>query len=480
MASPFDIAVLSVYYLTLGILSVYGAHRLYLVRLRQRTAIDVGQLPRPTAWPSVTVQLPMFNEPEVAVRLIDAVAAIDYPGALDIQVLDDSTDETIELAAACIRAHRARGIRIAHIRRSERTGFKAGALAHGMESSEADLFAVFDADFVPAPDILLHAVPHFADGSVGMVQARWEHLNREASMLTRVQAIYLDSHFAVESAARHRSGRFFNFNGTAGVWRREAIAEAGGWSASTLTEDLDLSYRAQLAGWKFVFLPDVEVPAELPSTLHGFHDQQHRWAKGSIQTARKILPEIVRSKLPLRVKCEAFFHLTNNSAYLLTLVVALLMVPAIGIRQRLAITWTLLFDAILFAISTGSVLIFYLEGQRWAGNGRPTVREMLSVLPVGIGLSIRNSAAVLEGLTERGGIFLRTRKVGDAGATKRAERAPRLPVPETLLALFYLGALLMFVDARQWASVPFLFLFLAGFTHVAWLGISERVRFHWG
>src|SRR6266446_495278 len=357
-----DALLLIAYYLALGILAIYSVHRLYLVRLR-RTLDGPRPTPLPPeAWPSVTVQLPLFNEPNVAARLINAVASIDYPGRLDIQVLDDSTDRTSAVAATGMAAWQARGVAISHIQRGSREGYKAGALAYGMARSDSQFFAVFDADFVPPSDVLTKMVPHFgmASDRVGMVQARWAHLNREHSLLTRAQAIYLDAHFAVESAARNLSGRFFNFNGTAGIWRREAIDDAGGWSASTLTEDLDLSYRAQLAGWKFVFLPDVEVPAELPAALSGFQEQQHRWAKGSIQTALKVLPRIVRSDLPLRVKSEAFFHLTNNTAYLLSLVVALLMVPAIVIRQRLGITWTLLVDLVLFAASTGSVMLFYI------------------------------------------------------------------------------------------------------------------------
>jgi len=424
---------------------------------------------------SVTIQLPLYNEPNVVARLIDAVAQLDYAGPLDIQVLDDSTDVTTAIVAERVAMWRARGVDIAHIRRGSRDGFKAGALAHGMALSGAELFAVFDADFVPPRTFLTEAVAHFA-GGIGMVQARWGHLNRDESILTRVQAIYLDGHFAIESAARHFSGCFFNFNGTAGVWRRQAIEDAGGWSASTLTEDLDLSYRAQLAGWKFVFLPMLEVPAELPAALSGFQEQQHRWAKGSIQTARKILPRIARSAEPWRVKIEAFFHLTNNSAYLLTVIVAILMIPAIVVRQRLGMGWTFALDALVFLLSTGSVLRFYVEGQRFAGRARPRVRELLAVMPVGIGISMRNAAAVLEGLFENGGTFRRTPKRGDARKALR-DRAPRLPVGELILAAFFATAFASFAIARQWASLPFVALFLSGYGWAAWHGVRERVAF---
>ena len=476
--SPTDALILSVYYFTLGVLAIYSVHRLYLVRLRRKFGAEAtrGIARTPHEWPGVTVQLPLYNEPNVAARLIDAVAAIDYPGPLEIQVLDDSDDATVAIAAARVAALRARGIDVVHVRRTNRDGFKAGALAHGMRISENRFFAVFDADFVPPPHFLAATIPYFGEERVGMVQARWGHLNRGQSLLTRVQAIYLDSHFAVESAARHLGRRFFNFNGTAGVWRREAIEAAGGWSASTLTEDLDLSYRAQLAGWEFVFLPSLEVPAELPALLSGFQEQQHRWAKGSIQTARKLLPSIWRSDVPLRVKTEATFHLTNNSAYLLSLVVALLMVPAIVIRQRLGILWTMLADLVLFAISTGSVLLFYIEGQRYVRGARPSLREMMAVLPIGIGISIRNATAVLEGAFEQGGNFRRTPKSGDRGV-EVFERQPRVPWGEIALSAFFIAAVAGFTIARQWISIPFLMLFLGGYTYVAGTAIGERLRY---
>jgi cellulose synthase/poly-beta-1,6-N-acetylglucosamine synthase-like glycosyltransferase len=475
MSAP-EVAVLIAYYLALGILALYSVHRFYLVRLRRRHAAARDEPPAPARWPSVAIQLPVFNEPNVVTRSIDAALAIEYDGPLTIQVLDDSTDET----TAIIEQHSSRD-RFQHIRRSSRDGFKAGALAHGMELSDAELFAVFDSDFVPARDFLRRTVPHFASKNTGMVQARWTHLNRDESMLTRVQAIFLDAHFAVESAARHLSGRFFNFNGTAGVWRREAIADAGGWSAASLTEDLDLSYRAQLAGWQFVFLPDVEVPAELPSALSGFQEQQHRWAKGSIQTARKLLPRIIGSGAAPRVKSEAFFHLTNNTAYLLTVIVALLMVPAIVIRQRLGVGWTLVIDAILFASSTGSVLLFYVEGQRFARRRRPPFRELMAVLPVGIGMSVRNATAVVEGIVQRGGYFRRTPKRGDVTASAFLAHArddkPRIPFAEIALASFFIVAAIAFVVARQWISLPFLSLFLGGYLYIVFEAVRERLNY---
>ena len=474
--SPAEVLLLTLYYLVLGVLVVYSIHRLHLVRLRRRTPVPA----RLTAadFPPLTVQLPLFNEPNVAARLIDAVAALDYPGALDIQVLDDSTDETPAIVAARVTGLQARGVRIAHIRRTARDGYKAGALAHGMALSDAQLFAVFDADFVPPRDVLLRMVPYFAGLRVGMVQARWTHLNREHSLLTRVQALFLDAHFAVESAARNFCGRFFNFNGTAGIWRREAIEQAGGWSSSTLTEDLDLSYRAQLAGWEFVFLADVEVPAELPAELSGFQQQQHRWAKGSIQTARKLLAPIARSRFENRVKAEAFFHLTNNSAYLLSLLLALLIVPSIVIRHANGMQWTFVIDLLLFVLSSGSVLLFYVEGQRWAGRPHPPWRELLAVLPVGLGMSIRNAMAVVEGLYEQGGYFARTPKTGDLAAGRSAAprrgTVSRMPWVEMLLTVFFAVALATFAASGQWLSLPFMLLFISGYGYVAFFGLRER------
>ena len=473
--TPAEVLILTLYYVVLGVLTIYSLHRFYLVRLRRRT-------PEPRRatgcdFPPLTIQLPLYNEPNVAARLLDAVADIEYPGLIEIQVLDDSTDETPEIISERVREMHARGIRVAHIRRESRDGYKAGALAHGLSLSTSELFAVFDADFVPSPDVLVRTVPYFADPRVGMVQTRWTHLNRERSLLTRVQAIFLDAHFAVESAARNFTGRFFNFNGTAGVWRREAIEDAGGWSSSTLTEDLDLSYRAQLAGWDFVFLSDVEVAAELPAALSGFQQQQHRWAKGSIQTARKLLPTIARAELRHSIKTEALFHLTNNCAYLLSVMLALLIVPAMMIRYRHELLWSFALDLVLYAASTASVLLFYVEGQRYAGRARPPLRELLAVLPVGVGMSIRNASAVIEGLFESGGHFHRTPKEGDGGVV-RASGVPRLPYVEAMLSLFFCGVIVAFAGTRQWLSVPFLAIFASGYGYIAVMGLSERLNFY--
>lgn len=471
-----DLVLLGAYYALLVALAVYGLHRYALVRLRRKfSAAGRASPPDPEVWPDLTVQLPIYNEPCVAARLVDAAATLRYAGRLHIQVLDDSDDETTAIISERVAAHRREGVSIDHVRRPERSGFKAGALAHGLGLTASELIAVFDADFLPPSDLLERMVPWFADADVGMVQARWGHLNRDDSALTRAQAIYLDAHFAVESAARCFSGRFFNFNGTAGIWRRRAIEEAGGWSDATLTEDLDLSYRAQLAGWRFVLLPDVEVPAELPGTIAAFHSQQRRWAKGSLQTARRILPRVARAELPLATKVEAFFHLTNNIAYLLTLLLALLMVPALALRHLSGIGWSLLIDAALFLASTMSVVAFYVEGQRQIGR-RLTAREILAVLPVGIGMSVVNAAAVLEGLFQRGGYFNRTPKSGGRTGLVTLDRFDHLPVAETLLSLFFLVSLGLFFKQGHFVAIPFVLLFLSGYGQVVAATLVERFR----
>src|SRR6267142_5029075 len=306
-----EVFFLATYFLVLLVLSVYGSHRYVMAYLYYKYK---GNLPAPRRkferLPRVTIQLPVFNEMYVVERLIDAVARIDYPrDLLEIQVLDDSTDETQGIARSRVAWLKEQGVDITYVHRENRQGFKAGALQEGLARARGELVAVFDADFVPARDFLRRSVHFFTDDRIGMVQVRWEHLNREYSHLTQAQAIFLDGHFVIEHTARNRSGRFFNFNGTAGVWRRATIESAGGWQHDTLTEDLDLSYRAQLAGWRFVFDAEVIAPAELPADIEALKSQQRRWAKGSIQTARKLLPELLAAPLPLRVKLEGLLHL---------------------------------------------------------------------------------------------------------------------------------------------------------------------------
>src|ERR1700732_402560 len=404
---------LSAYFFVLIILAVYGWHRYYLVYLYMRNR-DREPKPGPalSPLPVVTVQLPLYNEVYVADRLIDAVCRIEYPRELlEIQVLDDSIDETRAIANQAVRRWADRGVDIKYIHRRNRTGFKAGALEAGLKTARGEVVGIFDADFIPTADFLLRLMPHFGDAEVGMVQARWGHINADYSLLTKIQAILLDGHFVLEHGGRNRGGRFFNFNGTAGVWRRSAIDDAGGWQHDTLTEDLDLSYRAQLRGWRFVFVSTVIAPAEVPVEMNGFKSQQHRWAKGSIQTCCKLLPTILRADLPLEVKVEAFFHLTANFNYPLMCVLSVLMFPSMVIGYNMGWYEMLLIDVPLFFAATFSFCNFYMVCQREIHKDwRARVKYVPFLMSVGIGLSINNTRAVFEALFNKQTGFARTPK----------------------------------------------------------------------
>jgi cellulose synthase/poly-beta-1,6-N-acetylglucosamine synthase-like glycosyltransferase len=476
----FSRLILALYYLFLGGLALYGVHRLAMVALYYRTRNrSIPLPPDPECWPVVTVQLPLYNELYVATRLIDAVCALDYPGdRLEIQVLDDSTDKTRQIVEDRVAHHRTRGVDIHHLHRRDRRGFKAGALEAGSRRARGQLLAVFDADFVPGAEFLRRTVPYFSDPGIGMVQARWDHLNRDYSLLTRVQSIFLDGHFVIEHAARNRTGRFFNFNGTAGIWRRRAIADAGGWQHDTLTEDLDLSYRAQLKGWKFLFLPQVTVPAELPVDVNAFKRQQFRWAKGSIQTARKLLGKILRSPWGWRVKLEAMIHLTCNAAYLLMVGLSLLVFPAMLLRADTDWPLLLLVDLPLFLTASVSVLVFYVVSQIGAGRSwRQGLRHLVPLMGLGIGLAINNARAVLEGLVHMGGVFERTPKYrieqsGDGwrGKSYRVPRDLSVLIEGVLAVCFVLCFGLAWI-LDMWPSLFFLYLFLHGYTYVFLLSV---------
>src|SRR5580765_2942368 len=354
--TPAETLTLAAYFFVVIILAIYGWHRYYLVYLYMRNRDKEPVAPALSGQvPVVTIQLPLYNEMYVADRLISSVCRIDYPrDRLEIQVLDDSVDETQSIAELAVRRFAAQGIDIKYVHRADRSGYKAGALAAGLKTARGEFIAIFDADFIPPTDFLRRLMPHFAEAKIGMVQARWGHINQDYSLLTKIQASLLHGHFVLEHGGRHRSGRFFNFNGTAGVWRRVAIDDAGGWQHDTLTEEIDLSYRTQLRGWRFVFVSDVIAPAEVPVEMNGFKSQQHRWAKGSIQTCRKLLPHILRADLPFRVKAEAFFHLTANFNYILMCVLSILMFPAMVIRYNMGWYEMLLIDIPLFFAATFS------------------------------------------------------------------------------------------------------------------------------
>ena len=477
--------LIGAYLTVLGLLAVYGFHRSQLVFLFYRT---LRNMPRPARvlpdeeLPFVTVQLPLFNERYVVERLVEAVAQFDYPrDRFEVQVLDDSTDDTTEIARRKVNEVADRGLAITLIHRTDRTGYKAGALENGLETARGELVAVFDADFTPPPNILRETVHFFSDEKVGMVQARWGHINRSYSLLTRIQSLMLDGHFVIEHGARQRSGRFFNFNGTAGIWRARAIHEAGGWEHDTLTEDMDLSYRAQLKGWRFLYAPEVVAPAEIPVEMASFKSQQHRWAKGSIQVCRKMLPTILRADVPFKVKAEAFFHLTANFAYLLMIFLALLLLPNLLVRDQHGWREVILIDLPLFMGTTFSIGTFYvvahkhLYGNTWRG-----IAKVPLLMSLGIGLSINNAKAVLEGLFGHETEFVRTAKHGVADRCtswrelKYRAKKGFVPIIELLFAAYFVATIAIAVMHGHWVSLPFLSLFLFGYVYVGAWSLYQR------
>ena len=474
--------VVALYFGVLCVLSVYGAHRYALSRTYKRHRGPDPALPEQDELPMVTVQLPVFNERYVVNRLIDAVCQLDWPrDRLEIQVLDDSTDDTCGIAREAVEKWQKKGLDVHYLHRPDRVGFKAGALAWGLERARGDLVAVFDADFIPQAEFLLRSIPYFEDAGLGVVQARWGHLNRDHSVLTGAQAVLLDGHFVIEHTARNRSGTFFNFNGTAGVWRRQAIDDAGGWQHDTLTEDLDLSYRAQMEGWRFLYLPDLVVPAELPADMIAFKKQQHRWAKGSVQTALKVLPRLLDADLPMKVKREAFFHLTGNVAWPLMVVLSLLMPAAVFARQSHGWNEALLLDVPFFLLATISVASFYLLAERGAGVGFwERVRFLPVVLSLGIGMSINGARAVVEALTGHRSGFVRTPKSGMVGKGKVGGGGyqPRLgwqPLIELAIGVYLTVATVLAAQKGLWGSVPFLVLFLSGYLYVSLASIVPHI-----
>ena len=481
--TPLETFTLAAYFFVLVILAVYGWHRYYLVYLYMK---NKDQQPVPDATfeqlPPVTVQLPIYNEMYVADRLIDAVCRLDYPrDLLEIQVLDDSTDETTTIAERAVRRHALRGVKITYLHRTDRRGYKAGALEAGLKVASGEYVAIFDADFLPSPDFLRRTIHFFTNAQVAMVQTRWGHINENYSLLTKIQAILLDGHFVLEHGGRNRAGLFFNFNGTAGIWRRTAIADAGGWQHDTLTEDLDLSYRAQLRGWKFVFLHDLVSPAEVPVEMNAFKSQQHRWAKGSIQTCRKVLPAVLRSKLPLGVKAEAFFHLTANFNYLLMCVLSVLMAPAMVIRYNMGWYEMLLIDVPLFFAATASVANFYMVCQRELHKDWSTRLKYLPFLmSIGIGLTVNNTRAVIEALFRKETEFARTPKYRiEAQADewigkKYRQSVVAQPIVELALGLYFTATVFYALANGIYGTVPFLMLFQIGFLYTGLLSVVQQ------
>src|SRR6516162_2056306 len=481
--TPAETLTLAAYFFVVIVLAIYGWHRYYLVYLYMSNRDKEPQLGRPLdPLPIVTIQLPLYNEMYVAERLIDAVCAIDYPRhLLEIQVLDDSTDETRNIAELAVRRYAAQGIDIKYIHRTNRVGFKAGALEAGLKVARGEFVGIFDADFIPTRDFLTNLMPHFRDPGVGMVQARWGHINQDYSLLTRIQAILLDGHFVLEHGGRNRGGRFFNFNGTAGVWRRTAIDDAGGWQHDTLTEDLDLSYRAQLGGWRFVFRQDVECPAELPVEMTAFKTQQARWAKGLIQTGKKILPRVLESDAPLHTKAEAWYHLTANISYPLMVMLSVLLLPAMIIRFYQGWFQMLYIDLPLFMASTFSISSFYLVSQRelFPRSWPRALLYLPFLMALGIGLTITNTKAVIEALIGQQSAFARTpkyrveNKKDKVGATKYRRRLGWIPWAELLIGTYFAMTVYYALENENYITVPFLLLFVLGYWYTGLMSLLQ-------
>jgi cellulose synthase/poly-beta-1,6-N-acetylglucosamine synthase-like glycosyltransferase len=488
----FDWAMLIPYFAVLALLSVYGIHRYDIIRTYfKHRSKATGEPPRRfEQLPPVTVQLPLYNERYVVERLIEEALKIEYPRELlQIQVLDDSTDDTAPFAEALVERYRNMGYPIEYHHRANRHGFKAGALQQGLESATGELVAVFDADFCPPPDFLMRTVHFFADPKVGVVQTRWSYLNRDYNFLTEVEAMLLDGHFILEHGARSRAGYFFNFNGTAGILRKAMIADAGGWQHDTLTEDSDLSYRAQLKGWRFVYLPGLDCPSELPVEMYGFQVQQSRWAKGLTQVAKKLLPALWRADIPRRVKIEAFLHLTPNISYPLMIVVSALMLPVMIVRFYMGIWQMVFIDLPLIAASFWSISLFYVVAQRelYPKHWKRSILMLPMLIAVGVGLTIINTRAVLEALfgVETG--FVRTPKfaVGEGHMNletkKYRKRSGWLPYMEILVGVYFAVMMGFAIDTYNYFALPFLALFVFGYW---WAGFGtiyqeQQSRLRW-
>lgn len=477
--------IMGAYFVSLTILFIFGSSGIVMVyyyfKHRHVRQPKVGELKE---FPVVTIQLPVYNERYVVGRLLDAVCNIAYVKEnLEIQVLDDSTDETTDIIEGYVRKYRVQGIDIKHLRRGTRSGYKAGALREGLVTARGEYVAIFDADFVPKPDFLLSTLPYLLrDETVGMVQTRWEHLNSDYSFLTRVQAMALDGHFVIEQNVRNKAGFFINFNGTGGIWRKACILDAGNWEADTLTEDLDLSYRAQLRGWKFVFLPSVTSPAELPSEINALRNQQFRWTKGAIETARKILPKVWASNLPLEKKIHSTFHLANNIVFPFIIVAAVLNVPLVFIKHQGGYETYFAIMA-MFVFAFVGLFLFYLYSQK---EVYPDWQRRMFMFPVfmagSMGLSLNNTKAVVEGLLKKKSEFVRTPKyriVDKSGSWIDKKYTPAkvsgLVVAEGLLSLYCFFGVAASIYFVELAAVPFQLLFATGYGTVALLSIKHAM-----
>lgn len=483
------IIVLSLYTVCSVLLLAYGLNTYCIVHLflrkrlaneesdREREAAFEERFERSVELPTVTTQIPLYNEINVAERVIRAVAAIDYPkDHHEIQVLDDSTDETCEIVDALAEELREQGHWITVFRREDRTGYKAGALEAGMEACHGEFIAIFDSDFVPPGDFLKRTLPHlWSDEGCALVQARWDHINQKDSWLTRAQAMGIDGHFVIEQPARNRNGLFMNFCGTAGLWRRKAIEDSGGWEHDTVTEDLDLSYRAQLKGWRFHYLPTLLVPAELPPTYSAFKSQQYRWAKGTIQTARKLLPRVWAAKIPFFKKLQATVHLTHYSLHLQMAVLALLVLPLVlFFREGIALYRSYLFIGLLIPAAAGPslgylVCQYYGHPEDW----KQRVLRLPFLLVIGFGICLSNAKAVIEGAFGNDSTFIRTPKAGANAIKAYGVKRNWLPRFELAFALYSSITLGLLAFWGQPALMPFIFIYALGFGIVGFKSLLE-------
>ncbi|HTS50130.1 MAG TPA: glycosyltransferase [Bryobacteraceae bacterium] len=476
----FDWSLLIPYFTILLVLSCYGCHRYEMIRRYQRQKKQFTP-PGAVKWerlPKVTIQLPLYNERYVVERLIEEVSKMDYPAELlQIQVLDDSTDDTHPFTQALVREYQAASVPIEYHHRANRDGFKAGALQAGMKTATGEFIAIFDADFIPPRDFLRRTIDYFTDPKVGVVQTRWTYTNRHYSLLTEVEAMLLDGHFVIEHGARHGSGLFFNFNGTAGILRAAMIEDAGGWQHDTLTEDSDLSYRAQLKGWRFVYAPAIECPSELPVETYAFQVQQSRWAKGLTQVAIKLLPSILRSDIPVRTKVEAFFHLTPNISYPLMLAISALTLPVMIVRFYMGWFQMLTIDLPLIIASFWSISAFYLWAQHelFPKDWKRTLMLMPALMAAGVALTLANSKGVLEAFLGIKSPFARTAKyaVGDRKIKidnpEYRRRSGWLPYAELAVGGYFVLMVKFAIDTWNFPAIPFLLLFVAGYW---WAGFS--------
>jgi len=490
------IAVIIIYTLALFLILLYSLAQLHLLlqcwRERWNRRREKAEAPAVlTERPFVTIQLPVYNERYVVQRLIDTVADFDYPrDRFEIQVLDDSTDDSVGIAARRVEEIRRKGVQIFHIRRKNRNGFKAGALQEGLKTAKGEFIAIFDADFLPRRDFLLKTLPHFRDPEVGIVQTRWGHINQDYSLLTRLQAFALDAHFAVEQQGRSLGGFFLNFNGSAGIWRRAAIEEAGGWEGDTLTEDLDLSFRAQLKGWKFAFVGDHESPAELPVSMDAIRSQQFRWCKGPAENVRKNFLTVLRSELPLPIKIHACLHLLNSSVFVCLLVSTLLSVPLLIVQVNNPELNPVFRYSSVFILSMVCVTLFYWSSRRRAE--RSVLRQALSFaltyplfLCITMGLSLHNGIAVLEGYIGKKTPFIRTPKFnihdfkeGWSKNTYISGRISALTLIEGLLALYFLGGAGLAFYYHYYALLPVHLMLVLGYGMIFFFSIRHALQAH--